>query len=303
MSNEEKYEGYEEDDLREESSAKALKGYKILVIVLAVILVGMSFLYYRINSMQKADYELLRVERDSIQSNLNGLIEEYDGLRYQNDSIAANLEKANEVMEQLKKERTWTYRKLKQYEKEVGTLRSVMKTYLRQIDSLNRLNKHLANENVKFRKEISTANLRAEVAEERAVELNNRVQQGAVLKARGIELTPLNKKDKVITRVAKAQTLRVDMTLAANELASPGNRNVYVRITSPEGYLMAAETVPTFSYQGEQLGYTAMREVDYRNEDLDVSIFYKGSGFVPGKYTVEVYADGNLMASSDIVMK
>ncbi|MBQ0080500.1 MAG: hypothetical protein KBS95_02985 [Alistipes sp.] len=303
MSKEENYTDYEDDEIREESSNRALKGYKILVIVLAVILVGMSFLYYRINSIQKADYELLRIDRDSIQSNLNGLIEQYDGLKYENDSIAANLEKANEVMEQLKNERTWTYSKLKQYEKEVGTLRAVMKTYLRQIDSLNRLNKQLSNENVKYRKEISTANLRAEVAEERAVELNNRVQQGAVLKARGILLTPLNRKDKEISRISKAQTLRVDLTIAANDFATPGIRNVYVRIVSPDGYLIAPQTVPTFSYQEEQLGYTAVREVDYRNEDLDVSIFFRGNGFVPGKYTIEVYADGNMMAFSDIVMK
>lgn len=295
---------YEEDDYQYQSDGnKSIRGYRIVIIILGVILVGISMLYFNLNRQQQADYELLKVDRDSIQSNLTNLIDEYDNLKYSNDTIAQELQNANEMLEQMKKERRWNYAKLKAYEKEVGTLRSVMKTYLRQIDSLNNLNKKLAAENISYKKEISTANLRADVAEERATELETRVQQGAVLRARDIRLACMNARDKVISRVRKATTLRVDFTISANDFARPGNRTVYACIISPDGYLLSTDAMPSFSYHGENKGYSAARDVDYQLEDVDVSIFYKGSGFTDGTYKIQLYADGNLIGTMDCALR
>ena len=290
--------GYETTDMR-----KSLRGYKIVICILAVILAALSVLYYNINRQQQRDYQLLAIERDSIQHDLGNLIEEFDGLQYQNDTITANLERANEMLEQMKRERSLNYAKIKQYEKEVGTLRSVMKTYLRQIDSLNNLNNKLIAENVSYRKEISSANLRAEMAEEKATELDNKVRQGAVLRARNIGLAALNANGKQVSRVKMAKTLRADFTLSANELSSAGNREIYVRITAPDGYVLSTDDTPSFKFEGGSLNYSASREVDYQNEDLDVSIFYNGSGFTGGAYTVQIYTDGVMIGSSEISLK
>ncbi len=296
-------EGYDYEKEENEAVKKSLQGYRVVIILLAIILAGLSILYFNLNRQQQADYALLQADRDTIQSNLTSLINEYDNLKYQNDTIAAQLAKANEMVEQLKRERRFNYNKLKAYQKEVGTLRAVMKNYLRQIDSLNTLNKKVIGENVSLRKEISTAKLRADVAEERASELQNRVAQGSVLRARGITLVALNANDKEITRVKNAATLRVDFTVGANELAAAGNRPIYLCITSPDGYLLSTDAMPTFTYQGTKKGYSASREVDYQNEDLDVSIFYKGSGFIPGTYKVELYMGNNQLGATEVVLR
>ncbi|MBR2326931.1 MAG: hypothetical protein IKA49_06225 [Alistipes sp.] len=296
-------EDYNYENEENEAVKKSLRGYRIVVILLAIILAGLSALYISLNRQQQADYALLQADRDTIQSNLTSLINEYDDLKYQNDTIAAQLQKANEMVEQLKRERRFNYNKLKQYQKEVGTLRSVMKNYLRQIDSLNTINKKVSAENVSLRKEISTANLRADVAEERASELQNRVQQGSVLRARDITMVALNANDKIITRVKNAATLRVDFTVSANELAATGNRNIYLCIFSPDGYLLSTDAMPTFEFQGSKKTYSASREIDYQNEDVDVSIFYKGSGFIPGTYKVELYTNEYLLGSTEIAVR
>ena len=282
---------------------KSLRGYKIVIAILAVILAAISVLYYNINRRQQLQYRELEVVRDSIKNDLTKLVSEYDSLQYQNDTIAARLVEANEMIEQLKYERRLNYNRLRAYEKEVGTLRSVMKQYLRQIDSLNHLNKKLINENVSYRKEISSANLRAERAEEKASELKNKVQQGAIVRARDIMLVALSPKGNPVSRVRTAATLRVDFTLNANELATPGNRTVYVRITSPDGYILSTEQTPTFEFEGGKLSYSASREVDYQNEDLDVSIFYNGTGFAAGTYKVQLYSGGYMMGSTEVVLR
>ena len=200
-------------------------------------------------------------------------------------------------MQRLKQERSWSLAKIKQYEKEVGTLRTIMRGYLHQIDSLNTLNKKLIDENVSYRKEITTAQMRAEMAEEKAQELNNKVRQGSVINARGIRMVALNARSKEVSRIKNAERLRVDFTLTANALATPGEKTIYVRILSPDGYVLSSESVPTFEFEGERLSYSASRDVDYQNEDLNIGIFYTDSGFTAGTYQVQIYCDGFLIGS------
>ena len=297
-----RYDDYDTPDV-DAAVKKSIRGYRVVILLLAVILAGISALYFNINRQQQRDFELLKVDRDSIQSDLTHLINEYDSLKFTNDTIAAKLVEANEMMEQLKRERRWNYAKIKEYEKEVGTLRSVMRDYLKQIDSLNSLNKKLVAENVSYRKEISTANLRADVAEEKASELANKVRQGAVLRARSIGMVALNSRENEVSRVKNAAILRVDFAITPNELAAPGNRKVYLCIKSPDGYLLTSESMPTFEYQGLNMGYSAVREVDYQNEDVEVSIYYHGSGFTEGQYSIELYTDGNLIGSGSVSMR
>lgn len=299
-------EGYDyENEEKEANDAvkKSLRGYRVVIILLAIILAGVSALYFNINRQQSKDMALLQQDRDSIQSDLSGLIVEYDNMKFKHDTISMQLEKANEMMEQLKRERRWNYAKIKEYQKEVGTLRAVMKNYLRQIDSLNTLNQKLAKENVTIKKEVETANLRANVAEEKAAEYQNKIKEGSVLDARGIKIVPLNANDNEISRVKKAAALRVDFVVGANRLAQAGNQMIYLCIFSPDGYPLTPESLPTFTYQGKKKGYSACREVDYQNEDLEVSIFYKDSGFIPGNYKVELYMGGYLIGSAEIYVK
>lgn len=300
---------YEDDDnFRPSAEAeKSIRGYRIVIVLLSIILIAISALYYSIHHQQMVDNELLKSDRDSIQNDLGRLMNDFDNLQIANDSISANLGvergRADSLMQRLKQERSWNLAKIKQYEKEVGTLRTIMRGYLRQIDSLNTLNKQLIDENVSYRKEITSVQQRAELAEEKAAELDNKVRQGSVLRARDIRLTALNAKSKEVSRVKNAARLRVDFVVAANELTTPGDKTIYVRITSPDGYVLTTEDLPTFEFEGERLTCSASRDVDYQNDDLEVGIFYNGSGFTAGTYIVQLYCGGYLIGTSQIAMR
>lgn len=299
---------YEEDDYIEQpQDEQSVRGYRIVIIILSVILVAISMLYFGMHRQQMRDNQLLQADRDSIQSDLGRLMVDYDNLQIANDTISANLSaernRADSLMERLKKERSWNLAKIKQYEREVGTLRTAMRGYIRQIDSLNTLNQQLLTENISYRKEITSANLRADMAEEKAAELDNKVRAGSVIRARDIQLAALNARDNAVSRIKNASRLRVDFILSANDLAAPGNKAVYARILSPDGYVLTTDEMPSFDFEGEALSYSAMREVDYENQDLAVSIYYNSSGFTAGLYTVELYCDGRLVGRNEISMK
>ncbi len=296
-----------EDYGNNDAAKKSIFGYRVVIGILVVILVAISFLYFNIHRQQEADYELLSIARDSIESDLNGLIVDFDDLQITNDSISLTIveerHRADSIINQLKRERTFNYNKLKQYEKEVGTLRTVMKGYLHQIDSLNNLNKKLITENVTYRKKISDQELRAEKAEERAKELDNIVAQGSVLRARDLKMVALNDNSKEVSRIKRAARLRVDFVISSNEFAEPGNVEVFLRIIAPDGFPLSTESLPSFKFEGQNLNYSASRVVDYQNQDLPVSIFFPGSGFVEGKYKLELYTDGYVLATAQLEMK
>ncbi|MBE6209100.1 MAG: hypothetical protein IKA60_04645 [Rikenellaceae bacterium] len=300
--------GYDYDDYdyeNENEAGKSLKGYKVVIALLTVILIGISGLFFMQTKQLKDDFA---IERDTLTYQLSVIKADFDNLETANDTLSQQLEverfRTDSILQQLKKERNASLATIRKYKKEVGTLRAIMKDYVRQIDSLNTLNQKLSSENVKLRKNVVTQTKRAEMAEEKADEMALRVRQGSVIRARDIKLVPLNNNDKELKRgIKRAVRLRTDMVLSANDIANPGSRNVYIRITAPDGFIMATEESKSFDYQGDALIYSAMREVDYQNSDLSVSIYYNGSGFTEGEYMVEVYVDGHMAGSYKALLK
>ena len=89
--------GYEEQGV----DNKAVRGYRIVIIILAVILVALSVVYFNMHREQQQEYHLLEQDRTRIQGDLDSLIVSFDDLKIKNDSMTANLEEANKLMEQL----------------------------------------------------------------------------------------------------------------------------------------------------------------------------------------------------------
>ena len=59
-----------------------------------------------------------------------------------------------------------------------------------------------------------------------------------------------------------------------------------------------------FNCAGEELIYSASREVDYQGEEVDVSIYLSNmEGFVKGVYTVDVYTVEGKIGSADLMLR
>lgn len=288
---------------------RSLKGFRMLLILLVVLLIPAAFFSVRWGVKVKAieeDYAIVQSARKlfeeqntMLQRDAESLVAELEGLKDQNDTMLVKYEEAVVMLEQLQREKTYNYEQLAKYKREVETLRGVMKGYLRQIDSLNTINSNLQAENVAYKKEISTANLRADVAEEMADELNTKVRIGAVIRASGVRMVALNDKSKEVRRIKMATRLRVDFELTANELAEPGEKSIYICITGPDGYVMSPADMILFSFEGEDMMASAVRKVDYENQSVPVSIFYDGAAFEKGTYKVDIYIDGRLSGSQE----
>ena len=283
---------------------KSVKGLKIMIIIMAVILVALSAIYFMQVKQMQEDFA---IERDTLTSQFTSLLNDYDTLKTLNDTLSVHYEgerqKADSLLQTLQKERRLSYAKIREYEKKMTYMREVMTGYIRQIDSLNTINKKLVSENSSIRKKILDYRLRAESAEEKSQELSTKVRQGSVIRARDIRLVALSKSDREVSRANRAERLRVDLVLVGNELSTPGERNVYTQIIGPDGYPLVNGSNALFDFEGSSITYSAMRSVDYQNNDLNVSLFYNGPGITSGKYQVKIYTDGHMIGSSEISLR
>ena len=301
---------YVEDlEVEIERSERSIKGLKTMLLIVAMLLLPAA--YFSISYIVKyrsikEDYaivesarQLFEEQNTLLQKDAESLVSELEALKDRNDTMMLKYQEAVTMLEQLQKERTYNYNQLAKYKKEVESLRGVMKGYLRQIDSLNTINSNLQAENVAYKKEITTAQLRADVAEERADELGTKVCIGSVIRTSGVRIVALNDSSKEVRRIKQAARLRVDFELTANELAEPGEKSIYICITAPDGYVLSSEDMILFMYEGEEMMASAVRKVDYENQSVPVSIYYDGSHFEKGTYRVDIYIDGRHSGSQE----
>ncbi len=297
---------YGYDDPGGPSASKSLKGYKVMILLLAVILVAVSGLYFYQTRQLRADFA---IERDTLTTRFLALSHDYANLETSNvalgDSIAVERGRIDSLVDAIAKERRVTRSMIREYETKLNLMRAAAESFAYTIDSLNKVNKNLITENLGMRRTITAERNRADAAEERAADSDIKIRQGSRIRASGIRPVLLNRNNNEVTRASRAARMRVDCFLAANDLANPGVRLVYLRIIGPEGYVLNNPSGATIEIDGDQLIYSAVREgVDYTGaEDLEVSIFYDGGGITSGTYRIQIYIDGMMAGETETLLR
>lgn len=297
-------------DKRQKTILFAGIGVIVALIVLAVALIFT-------NSRQNSEFNEVQAQLDSLQfandqmkltnefNQLNADFKAYEDqqIYLKNDSLVQKYDQARLKVEALLKElnaekrsNSQNKQKIKNLEAEIATLKGIVKHYLAEI-------KRLGEENEGLRKEIEEINQKNEqlssavtTATTKNEELTQKVQLAEKLTLTGVSLQAFNKKGKVEKKVKKAKQLGVNLTITPNNTAKPGMKDVFVRITTPEGVLLKGNG--SFAYEGAKLEYTAKRQVEYANEELSTSVYWDvNTSLTAGEYTVEIFIDGNRLAS------
>jgi hypothetical protein len=289
--------------------SKAEKTAKTLMVIFACVLavVVIVFVYLWIDRAKMIGE--LTEDKLTLELNLEQLRSDYDELQTSNDTLNVRLieerEKVDILIDRLKKTEATDRAQIRQYEKELGLLREIMRGYVRQIDSLNVLNQQLRAETVLAKNEAQESNRKYENLVKHADTLTAQVEKGSVVKVRDIAVIAITKKGKETNRRRNTVQIKTCFTLIENSIAPRGFRNVYVRVKGPDKIVLAQADNNYFTIDGEQLIYSAVREIDYQGNDLEVCIFYGGSGekFTKGEYTVDVYSGGALVATGQVLLR
>lgn len=268
-----------------------------LAAALAYVLVSKNSLVEELN-FEKME---LAAQLDSLQADYEGLSSEYDTINAQLDS---SREEVAQLIERVKKTEATNRAKIRQYEKELGTLRSIMRGYIVQIDSLNTLNHKLTVEAATARREAAEHRRKSEELTAEVETLSGKVATGSVIKARALNVIAYNSNSKSIDRASKVVKLLCNLTLIENDLAPKGPVRVYVRVTAPDGTLLRDGNGDSFELDGKLLEATASREVDYNGNELEVGIYVNNiSSFMPGIYTVKAYTVQSALGSTELLLR
>ena len=282
-----------------------LKKIMYALIVVAVVLAGaLAYIWYQKSSLVNdltMEKEELTAQMIELQNDYASLSSDYDTINSQLDS---SREEVSQLIERIKKTEATNRTKIRQYEKELGTLRSIMRSYIVQIDSLNTLNKKLTADAAAARREAAESRRKQEELSKTVKDLSGQVAAGSVLKARGIRIEAYNASDKVTDRSSRVVRLMTTLSLVENDLAAKGPVRVYIRVKGPDGILLTNSSQRTFEVNGEPMICSASREVDYQGKEVELSIYLNDiPEYVKGIYTVEAYTEQTLLGSAELMLR
>ena len=289
----------------QEQKNKSLKNIMwALVAVAALMAAGLAYIWTSKSSLVRD----LNAEKEDLTQQMIALKGDYDSLSSEYESVNSQLdssrEEVNQLIERIQKTEATNRAKMRQYEKELGTLRSIMRNYIVQIDSLNTLNHKLTADAAAARKEAASS--RAENAELKGqVEsLTGQVAAGSVIKSRGLSVAAYNSSDKVTDRSSRVVRLLASLSLVENDLAPKGPVRVYLRVKDPEGILLTNSVQTSFNYNGQTLIASASREVDYQGKEVDLSIYLNDiPSYQAGIYTIEAYTTQAFLGKTELLLR
>ena len=237
----------------------------------------------------------------NLQSDFENLNSDYDSI---NSQLDTSREQVAELIDKLSKTEATNRAKIRQYEKELGTLRSIMRGYIVQIDSLNTLNKQLTADVATARREAAESRQANEDLTRQVESLSGQVAAGSVVKARGLHLTAYNGSDRATDRSSRVTYFIANLTLVENEIAERGPIRVYVRIKDPNGVIILNNSSTDFTVGGETITASASREVDYEGQDVELSIYVKDVGELgKGIYTAEAYTEKAFLGRAEVMLR
>ena len=276
-----------------------------LIVAGVLLLGGIVYLAISLGQQKQANkemQELAELDKKEMENEYQMFADQYSELKTQinNDSIIEQLTqeqlKTEKLLEELRNVKASDAREIARLKKELATCRAVIRSYVLEIDSLNRLNQNLTAENTRVKGQYAEATRQIQGLSADKQSLTEKVAIAAQLDATGISMTLKNKRGTAAKRLKRCKTIQVSFNIAKNVTAASGNKTVYVRITTPTGKVLSAGG--TFPYENKNLQYSMRKTVEYTGNETSVSTYWTVNEFLSeGTYNVSIFADGNMIGS------
>ena len=282
-----------------------------LVAVIVLLVAGIIILAVNLKEEKQVTQdmkELAALEKTEMENEYQEFAEQYSEMktRINNDSIIAQLtreqQRTQQLLEELKKTKADDAAEITRLKKELATVRAVLRSYVLQIDSLNRLNAELKDENDRVRNELEQSNQQNQELVSSNMSLSEKVAIASQLNATSINFVPQGKKGKDRKKLKGSKMLAVSFVISRNVTATNGNRDIFVRITTPQGEVLNGGG--TFKYENKQMAYSMKKTIEYTGEETVVSLVWPvKETLTGGSYNVSIFADGNMIGSKNFTFE
>lgn len=295
----------------EKKSGAGLMALGVVVALVAIVaaVVGYHYLYAQPLLKENEELkELAELEKQEMEKQYREFDLQYEQLQstIKNDSLIAQIEeerrKTQQLLEELERTKATDAAEIKRLKAEIASLREVLKNYIVQVDSLNRLNQSLNEENTQIKAQMTEANVRITSLSTERNELKDKVDVAAQLDATGFWVTPKNKRSKDTQKVKDVKKIAFGFTIVKNVTAQNGQRIVYARILKPDNSVMGNKG--TFAYEGTQLEYTEKKYIDYTGEELKLTMYSDVEEYLEaGTYKLFIFCDSQMIGQTSFTLK
>jgi len=279
----------------------------IIIGTAAIILVAVCALlaFMLINESAKNEQlqELAELDKMEMELQYEEFDQQYNELQQQltNDSLIAQIEnerrRTQQLLEELRNTKATDAAEITRLKKEIASLRKVLRHYVEQIDSLNRLNEALVSENTQIKKKYDKAATQIDELSIERNELLDKVDLAAQLDATGFSITPKNKRGKLAKKIKDVKSFEFGFTIVKNVTAQNGQRIVYARILKPDGNVMGVNG--TFEYENTTLEYTEKKYIEYTGEEQSVVMYAQvGEYLEAGTYRLSIFVDSQMIGET-----
>lgn len=287
----------------------------VVLIVALVVLLGVSaFLawqYQQKNTEVKEIVEMMEFEKEQLADEYEDFAVQFDGYQtteIHNDSLVALLtqeqQRVQDLLEELRITKATNARRIAELKKELATVREVMVSYVQQIDSLDRANKQLVQENKEVKQQYQVVVREAKQLEKERTQLAEVVSRASMLEISRFEMIPLNKRDRKTTIYNQILKLQFDYTIGRNVTSKPGMKMLYLRITRPDGEVMQKNINDVFKFENKEIAYSVSKEFEYAGEEISGSLYWLVEEILQtGIYNADFFVDGELIGSFPFEIK
>lgn len=277
------------------------KHITIAVVVGVILCAGLGILIYTLWQEKAEKEELLmlaEMDKREMENEYASFAKQYSEMKTQinNDSLIAQLDKEQQrteaLLEELRQVKATDAAEIRRLKKELATLRQILRSYVHEIDSLNRVNEQLRSENQQVKAQYTQATQTISSLSTEKETLSEKVAIASQLDATGITMVGQNKRGKKARKIKDVKQFVVSFVISRNITAQAGNRSIYVRITKPNNEVLT--NGGTFAYENKTLEYSAKRDIEYTGEAMKVTMYWDVNEFLSkGTYRVAIFADGH----------
>ena len=283
----------------------------IAIIAILVICIGGAVyiaIHYRSESLEKSEEFL--ISKQQLEDEYENLNIQYEGIKIniKNDSLLDKLTaeqlKVQSLLDELKTVKDNSSHEINRLNKELFSLRKVMRTYIIQIDSLNTANQSLKKEKEEITTKYEATRKNLQAVSQQKENLTKIVTQASKLDAVAVSMAGINSKGKIQKKIKKMDILSINFTLSKNITTDPGMKTIYIRIMKPDGDVLVKSRNNLFSFENKEIVYSEKRDVEYDGEEQNVNIYWNIEEFLPsGMYKVDIFADGNRIGGARTELK
>lgn len=288
----------------------------IIILILFFVNIGLFYMW----QTGKKDRVVLLEDKTALQNTVrdrNATIAAAEALleQYQQDSaeMAANNIKMSDEMARKSSEiarLTYLLKKEKYASQDmIDALNGKLSDLNNQLLALKEENMRLRDNNdslLSVNQDLYGENTKLSVEGTRLKNLAARLSASEI-KVEPIRTQFLTGKETTTVKASRVKGFKINFSVAENNIAEPGDRDVYVKVTGPEGLTLNNEGqggVVALA-DGKSAKYSYKTNIIFENNTLESPdiVWEPNKKLTPGKYVVQLFTEGYLMGSAGITLR